>query len=136
MLNSLQHVPWGPCVLEPSRDPALESYARRKLGMANPSLRYFAPVPWFARATIDVHPEYGLLIHLYQQVADLVALVVRQENSCRFCYAAARAFLWGRGMSRERIQRVEQDLSRADLPPRTLAAMTFARSQSRTGPAG
>jgi AhpD family alkylhydroperoxidase len=121
-------------LLEPRRDAELESYARRKLGVPNPSLRYFAPVPWFARATIDTHPEFGLLIHLDQRVADLVALVVSQENSCRFCYAAARAFLWGRGMSRERIQRVEQDLSRADLPSRTLAAIAFARSQSRTGP--
>src|SRR5262245_54744628 len=113
MLNSLQHVPWGPCVLEPRRDPALESYAKAQHGTSNPSLRYFASVPWVARATIDMLPEYGLLIHLDQQVADLVALVVSQENSCRFCYAAARAFLWGRGMSRDRIQRIEQDLSRA-----------------------
>lgn len=134
MWSALQQVPWGPCVLEPQRDPALENYARRKLGMAIPSLRYFTPVPWLARTTVDVHPEYGLLIHLDQQVADLVALVVSQENSCRFCYAAARAFLWGRGMSRERILRVEQDLSRADLSPRALAAIAFARVQSRSGP--
>ena len=134
MLNSLQHVPWGPCVLEPRRDPAIESYARARHGLSNPSLRYFASVPWVARTTVDMLPEFGLLIHLDQQVADLVALVVSQENSCRFCYAAARAFLLGRGMSRERILRVEQDLSRADLPARTLAAIAFARSQSRKGP--
>src|SRR5262245_25833879 len=134
MPNALEHVTWGACVLEPRRDLELEAYARRKVGMAYPALRYYTPVPWLARALVDLHPEYGLLMQLDQQVADLVALVVSQENSCRFCYAAARAFLWGQGMSRERIQRVEHDLARADLPPRTLAALAFARSQSRAGP--
>src|SRR5262249_18391226 len=31
---------------------------------------------------------------------------------------------------------LEQDLTRADLPPRTMAAIAFGRSQSRSGPAG
>ena len=39
-------------------------------------------------------------------------------------------------MSWARIQRMEQDLTRADLPPRTMAAVAFGRSQSRSGPAG
>ncbi len=73
-------------------------------------------------------------MRLDQAVADLVTLVVSQENSCRFCYAAVRAMLWVQGMSTGRIQRVEQDLSRADLSPRTRAAITFGRSQSRSGP--
>jgi alkylhydroperoxidase family enzyme len=38
-------------------------------------------------------------------------------------------------MSWARIQRMEQDLARADLPPRTIAAVAFGRSQARTGPA-
>jgi AhpD family alkylhydroperoxidase len=130
----LEHVPWESALLEPSPDPALEAYARRKQGLPNPSVRYFAPVPWLARAVVDLHPEYGLLMHLDQGVADLVSLVVSQENSCRFCYAAVRVMLWSRGMSIERIQRMERDLTRADLPPRTVAALTFARSQSRSGP--
>ena len=43
--------------------------------------------------------------------------------------------LWSQGMSLARIQRVEHDLTRSDLPPRTVAALAFARRQSRTGPA-
>jgi AhpD family alkylhydroperoxidase len=136
MAHALQHVAWEQCLIEPLPDRALESYARRRHGMPFPSIRYFAPVPWLARALIDLHPEYGLLVHLDQNVADLVALVVSQENSCRFCYAAVRALLWGQGMTMVRIQRVEQDLTRADLPPRTVAAIAFGRSQSRSGPSG
>jgi alkylhydroperoxidase family enzyme len=136
MATALQHVDWETCLIEPHSDRALESYARRKAGMPYPGVRYFTPVPWLARAVVDLHPEYGLLMHLDQSVADLLALVVSQENSCRFCYAAVRGMLWSQGMSEARIQRVEHDFARADLAPRTVAAITFGRSQSRSGPAG
>jgi alkylhydroperoxidase family enzyme len=43
--------------------------------------------------------------------------------------------MWAQGMSRERIDRIEEALARgADMPPRILAAVAFGRSQSRTGP--
>jgi AhpD family alkylhydroperoxidase len=137
MDGTLQHVAWeSSCLVEPFPDPALQSYARRRQGIPNPMITCFAPVPWMARALTDLHPEYGLLMHLDQSVADLVVLVVSQANSCRFCYAAVRVLLWAQGMSRARVERLEQDLTRADLPPRTMAAVAFGRSQSRTGPAG
>lgn len=136
MPSALERVAWEPCILEPQRDRALEAYARRKMGMPNAGMPYFAPVPWLAKALIDLHPEYGLLLRLDHGVMDLVNLIVCQENSCRFCYAAVRAMLWAQGLSRARIESMERDLLRSDLPPRTLAAMAFGRSQSRTGPVG
>ena len=136
MVNALEQVAWEPCVLERHQDRALESWARKRQGVPNAAIGYFAPVPWLARALVELHPEYGLLLRLDHGVMDLVTLVVSQENSCRFCYAAVRAMLWAQGMSRARIQRIEQDLTRADLPPRTRAAIAFGRSQSRSGPAG
>lgn len=136
MPGALEHVAWETCLIEPGRNRTLESYARRRQGIPNPAIGYFVSVPWLARALVDLHPEYGLLMHLDDAVADLVALVVSQENSCRFCYAAVRALLWGQGMTKARIERIEQDLTRADLPPRTVAAIAFGRSQSRSGPAG
>lgn len=137
MASALEHVAWEPCLIQPHRDRALESYARRRVGLPVPSLRYFVSVPWLARAVIDLHPELGLLMHLDQDVADLLLLVVSQENSCRFCYAAVRALLRVQGMSDARIERLEQQLSRADgRAARTAAALAFGRSQSRIGPAG
>lgn len=59
-----------------------------------------------------------------------------QENSCRFCYAAQRMLLWSQGMATARVEHLERDLARADVPAHTVAAIAFARSQSRTGPAG
>ena len=81
MASTLENVAWESCLIEPSPDRELEAYARRRQGIPNPAIRYFAPVPWLARALIDLHPEYGLLMQLEQSVADLVALVVSQENS-------------------------------------------------------
>jgi len=104
--------------------------------MPHPGVRYFAAVPWVARATIDLHTHFGMLMHLQQRTADLITLVVSQENACRFCYAAVRAALWCQGMDKERIQQVEQDASRADLAPAARAALEYARAQSRSGPAG
>jgi AhpD family alkylhydroperoxidase len=136
MINALQEVAWESPVVEPLPDRRLQAYARRRQGFPNPIITYFASVPWLARAVIDLHPEYGLLMHVDEAVADLVVLAVSQQNSCRFCYAATRALLWAQGMSQARIQRIEQDFTRSDLPPRTLAAIAFGRSQSRLGPAG
>jgi AhpD family alkylhydroperoxidase len=132
--SALQHVAWEPCLLEPRRDEFLESYARKKFGVPHPAIRYFVGVPWLARALVDLHPEFGLLVHLDPQLGELIQLVVSQENSCRYCYAAVRAMLRIQGMSEARIQRVEGNLTRADLTPREQAAIVFARAQSRSGP--
>jgi len=136
MVSALAHVSWEPCFIEARRDRELETYARRRMGVPMPNVRYFASVPWVARAAIDLHPEFGLLMHLDQRTADLIGIVVSRENACRFCFAAVRAGLWFQGMDSDRIQRVEQDISRQDLAPRVQAAIEYARSQSRTGPAG
>ena len=134
MPTALESIEWESCLLERHSDQALESYARKKMGLPSPTIGYFAPVPWLARAVVDLQPTNGLLMRLDPDVADLVALVVSQENSCRFCFAVVRALLWAQGMSRARIQQLEQDLTRADLPARTVAAIAFGRTQSRSGP--
>jgi alkylhydroperoxidase family enzyme len=136
MASALAHVGWESCLIAPRRDRALESYARHNTGVPFPALRYFTPVPWLARAIVDLHPEFGLLMHLDFHQMDILALVVSQENSCRFCYAAVRVLLWAQGMSEARIQHIEQRLSQADLAPKTTAAIAFGRRQSRGGPHG
>jgi len=136
MGGALAHVDWENCLIDPHRDRALETYARRKTGVPFPAVRYFIPVPWLARAIVDLHPEFGLLMHLDPHQMDILALVVSQENSCRFCYAAIRMLLWAQGMSEARIQQIEQKLSQTNLAPKTTAAIAFRRRQSRVGPQG
>jgi AhpD family alkylhydroperoxidase len=136
MHSALSHVSWEESLVSPTHDRELEAYARRRLGMPHPTVRYFVDAPWVARAVVDLHVEFGLLLKLDQRTADLIGLVVSQENSCRFCYAVVRSTLWLHGMDSERIRRVEQDFASADLPARAKAAIEYARAQSREGPAG
>lgn len=136
MTSALAHIAWEPCFIEARQDRELEAYARRRMGLPNSAVRYFAAVPWVARAQIDVHPEFGLLMHLDALTADLIGIVVSRENSCRFCFAAVRAVLWFQGMDRERVQRIEQEIARPDLPQQVRAALDYARQQSRSGPTG
>ncbi len=85
MAYALEHVAWEQPLLEPRPDPALESWARKKQGVSNPSRAYFSPVPWLARGLVDLHPESGLLIHRDQGVSDLVVRAGRTANSSRRC---------------------------------------------------
>jgi len=136
MDHALSHIAWEAEPAEPGHDRELEAYARRRFGMPHPTVRYFVDAPWVARAVIDLQVQFGLLLKLDQRTADLIGLVVSQENSCRFCFAVVRSTLWLHGMSMERIRRVELDFACAELPPRTQAAIEYARAQSRLGPAG
>jgi alkylhydroperoxidase family enzyme len=137
MDSALAHVAWeNTSLVEPGHDRAMEAYARRRLGLPHVTVRYFLAAPWVARAVVDLHVEFGLLLKLDQRTADLIGLVVSQENSCRFCYAIVRSTLWLQGMDAARIRRIEQDFARADLPPRAQAAIAYARAQSRSGPQG
>jgi alkylhydroperoxidase family enzyme len=136
MAHALADAAWEACAVAPVRDRALESYARARWGLIHPPVQYFAAVPWVARATVDLHVEFGLLTELDHRTADLIALIVSQENSCRFRDSVQRASLWFQGMDRQRIERIERDLAGAELAPHTVAALEYARSQSRSGPAG
>ncbi|HUP91829.1 MAG TPA: hypothetical protein VM074_06235 [Solimonas sp.] len=134
MTSPLADTAWESCLLEPLKDPALESYALRHGGIPHPTVRYFARAPWVARMLVHWLPDHGLLVELELHLADLVGLVVSQENSCRFCYAAVRALLRIQGMSEERVQRLEQQLSRAEVEPALAVAVRFTRRMSRSDP--
>jgi len=134
MSLALPAMPWEACLLEPAVDAELEAYARRAMGSAHPGVRYFARSPWLARTLVDWLPEQGLLVELDAHTADLIGLIVSQENSCRYCYAAVRALLRIQGMSEARIERLEQQLLQLDLEPRLAAVTRYARALSRCNP--
>ena len=55
MASALAHVGWENCLIDPHRDRAVGTYARHKTGVPFPAVRYFIPVPWLARAIVDLH---------------------------------------------------------------------------------
>jgi len=68
------------------------------------------------------------------EFVELVALVVSQDNSCRYCYAATRSMLKILGFPDERIRRLEEDMLAAELSPAQQAGLAFARRVSRANP--
>lgn len=134
MPNPLLTTPWEECVVAPHRDAGLERFVRREMGMPSPATPYLAACPWLVRAMVRLTYDHGLLARLDSELADLIALVVSQEHSCRFCYAASRAVLRVRGMSEARLEALEDRLSRLDVAPRERAALAFARRMSRSAP--
>jgi AhpD family alkylhydroperoxidase len=75
-----------------------------------------------------------VLAHLDFPLADLIGLVVSQENSCRFCFAISNYLLRVQGMSDERIAELQAKLAKGTLEPRAAAAVAFARRMARSQP--
>ena len=61
-------------------------------------------------------------------------LVTSQENSCRYCYGANRAFMKVLGYSESFISRIERDLHVAELDDGERAYIAFCRNLARSRP--
>jgi alkylhydroperoxidase family enzyme len=122
-------------LLEPAPDRQAEAVLRRETGAAPSWVRYFLSCPWVAKVSIGLGIENALLVHLDFPTTGLISLVVSQEHSCRYCYAAARMQMRILGMSEERMQQLEQRLADgANLEARAATAVRFARRMARCTP--
>jgi AhpD family alkylhydroperoxidase len=130
----MQNVEWEACFIEPLHDAELEQYVRGELGTLTASTRFYAHVPWMARAQSQLNWLAGKLAHISAPLSEKIALVVTQDNSCRYCFSSMRLFLRMMGLPEDHIRRLEEDALSADLDPRELAAMRFARRLSRSNP--
>jgi AhpD family alkylhydroperoxidase len=135
-MGAIESIEWEACLLEPRRDRELERSLRRELSGTSPSplLAYTSDCPWLARSAIALDPRRSCLVHFGAVFADVIGLVVSQDNSCRFCYAAQRVSLRLQGYSERRIRELEGDLLAARLEPRERTALEFARRISRCSP--
>lgn len=128
----LSGVAWEPCILERRPDAEITRYFRKHGGLVPPHLHYFTPCPWLARQFV-----YWARIPLFAlepALVEMMSLVVAQDNSCRYCFAATRTMLRALGFGNDTIRVLEQDLITADLPARTRGALDFARRLSRANP--
>ncbi len=90
-------------------------------------MRFFSDSPWAADTLVRVSVQITTAVYVDPNLVDQAGLVVSQDNSCRFCFGAQRAFLRVLGMSESRIARLEQELLTGDFNPRERAALEFAR---------
>ena len=125
---------WGVCWLEPGPMPAeLAAEVRRLTGGIVPAwATHTASVPWVARATGLVTRKHVAYMPL--DLFGLIALVVSQDNSCRYCYGATRTLLSVFGYSDEQIDRIARDVHLSDLTRPEQVALEFARKVSHANP--
>jgi len=131
----IEQTEWEPSFLHPIADARLESSLRKENGgPLPPGTRHISRCPWLARSPALFNWFQGRLLHIDINLAEMLALVVSQENSCRYCFAAHRLLSRFAGMSETQIRRLEQELLTIVLPQREQRAITFARRLSRSTP--
>jgi AhpD family alkylhydroperoxidase len=136
--QTLDSVEWGESFLEPRRDSELEREVREAVGRPlftgiRSAVRLLAPCPWLARGLGTANHHNGkLVMHVEDDLADLVFLVVSQDNSCRYCYQGQRTLLRVMGFDEQRIRAVEDASLEADTAEQL--ALDFARRISRANP--
>jgi alkylhydroperoxidase family enzyme len=133
-MTTMRDIEWEECLMEPRACPELEQRFTRETGRPAGIMRFFAGCDWLSDAVIRLSVQLETCIYLDPDLVDEAGLVVSQDNSCRFCFGAQRAFLRILGMKEARIARLEQDLLIGDFTPRERAALEFARRVSRSDP--
>jgi AhpD family alkylhydroperoxidase len=133
-MGTMRDVEWESCLLEPIPAPKLEQRFRRETGRPGRLMRFFEGSSWLSDAVVRLSVQLNTHVHVDAELADQAGLVVSQDNSCRFCFGAQRAFLRVLGMSEARISRLEQNLLVGGFSERERAALDFARRLSRSQP--
>ena len=124
---------WEESLLPPtSVPPALKAEVRKRLGVVPGWVARVAPVPWVARSWASMMSKP--VAHVSPALCDLIALVVSQDNSCRYCFGAQRAVMRMLGYREAYIARLERSFHVADLSDAERAGLDFARRISRADP--
>src|SRR3989442_2899047 len=124
---------WGEGIVRAVPVPsALQTEVGKAVGAAPGWLERLAPSPWLVRALCEIIARP--FAHAPLEVVNQVALVVSQENSCRYCYGIQRAVLKIFGQRDEHIDALGRDAQVGELTPAAQAAFDLARRLTRANP--
>lgn len=124
---------WAECLLPPAEmPPPLAKEIRGLIGRGPAFVPRLAHAPWVLR-TVATNLN-GFLAYLPAALADRIALVVTQDNSCRYCYGMHRSLLRIAGHSEAEVDRIVRDSMLVDLSPGERIAVDYARRLSRCTP--
>ena len=132
MAQMLSEIEWSEPLLAPDIDPAWEAELKRRGGNGSEVDRRVAPSPWIRETCLGINIGRACAIpaHLF----NVSALVTAQENACRYCYGASRAYMQMLGYSESYIRRIEQDVHLAELDEKERAMVAFCRNLARSRP--
>jgi len=131
-MTQLSEIPWSEPLLPPDIDPAWEAELKRRGGNGSEVDRRIASLPWLREACLGINT--GQASELSAHLFNVASLVTSQENACRYCYGANRAYLKFLGYSESYIRRIEHEVHLADLNDRERALVSFCRSLARSRP--
>jgi alkylhydroperoxidase family enzyme len=132
MAQLLDEIQWSEPLLPPDIDPAWEAELKRRGGNGSEVDRRIAPSPWLREACLGVNT--GQASEIPAHLFNLAALVTSQENACRYCYGANRAYMKVLGYSEAYIRRIEHEVHLADLNHKERALVAFCRNLARSRP--
>jgi alkylhydroperoxidase family enzyme len=132
MALALHEINWSDPILPARPDPAWEAEIKRRGGRVSEVDRRIAPSPWLREAGFSVlsYRPSAMPDRLYR----ICALVTAQENACRYCYGANRAYMKILGYSESFVSRLERDVQMAELEKRESACIDFYRNLARSRP--
>lgn len=132
MAQLLNQIEWGEPILPSVRVSEWESEIKADIGFIPDFLTRVSRSPWlrkvcliWSRVPVKEFPRH---------LADIAALVVAQENACRYCYGIARSQMRLFGYSEEMISNIERDRHLAELDEKERYFIRFCRNLSRSNP--
>jgi len=132
MAQLLNDIPWAEPILPPVSDASWEAEIKRRGAQVGEVDRRVAPLGWLREACVGLVTYRP--VEVPQRLFHIGAMVTAQENSCRYCYGANRAFLKVLGYSEAFISRIERDLHMAELDDKERAYIAFCRNLARSRP--
>lgn len=132
MAQLLDQIEWGQAILRPVSDPTWEGEVKRRSGQVSEVDRRVTPNPWVREVCVSMTSYRP--VAMPQRLFNIGSLVTAQENSCRYCYGANRAYMKILGYSESFIDRIERDATFAELDDKERAFIAFCRSLARSRP--
>lgn len=128
----LSEIQWGDPVLPVAHDAAWEAELKRRGAQVLEVDRRVAPNHWLREAAYEATNYVPVAVP--ERLHRIGNMVTAQENSCRYCYGANRAYMKVLGYSESFIQQVERDVQTAELDDKERAYIAFCRSLARSRP--
>lgn len=132
MAQLLNEIQWGEPLLAPDIDPAWEAELKRRGGNVSEVDRRIARSAWLREACLGI--TVGRACAIPAHLFNVAALVTAQENACRYCYGANRAYMKMLGYSESYVGAIERDVHLAELNEKERALVTFCRNLARSRP--
>ena len=128
----LSEIQWSAPILPGARDAQWEAELKRRGAQVLEVDRRVAPSRWLREAAYEATNYVPAA--LPERLLRIGNMVTAQENSCRYCYGANRAYMKVLGYSESFIQQVERDVQTAELDDKERAYIAFCRSLARSRP--